>query len=73
LSPSARDRARDLRDLERVRHARAVVVALGGDEHLRLVLQAPEGLGVDDAVAVALECGAIGIRLLGAFTAPRVG
>ena len=33
----------------------AVVVALGGDEHLRLVFEAAEGLGVDDPVAVALK------------------
>ena len=51
----ARDRARDLRDLERVRQPRAVVVAARRDEHLRLVLQAPERLAVHDPVAVALE------------------
>ena len=33
----------------------AEVVALGIDEDLRLVAQAAERLGVDDAVAVALE------------------
>ena len=38
-----RDRARDLRDLERVGQAVAVVVALVADEDLRLVLEAPEG------------------------------
>src|SRR5205807_2013871 len=32
-----------------------VVVALGCAEHLRLVHEPPERLGVDDAVAVALE------------------
>ncbi len=31
------------------------MVAVGGDEDLRLVFQAPEGGRVDDAVAVALE------------------
>ena len=41
--------------LERVRHARAVVVAGRVDEDLRLALQAPERLRVDDPVAVALE------------------
>ena len=50
-----RDRPRDLRDLERVRQPRAVVVALGRDEDLRLVLQAPERLAVHDPVAVALQ------------------
>ena len=49
------DRARDLRRLERVGEARAVVVALGRHEHLRLVLEPPERLAVHDPVAVALE------------------
>ena len=50
-----RDGARDAGDLERVSQARAVVVALRRDEHLGLVLEPAEGLGVDDPVAVALE------------------
>ena len=58
-------RARDLRDLERVRQARDEVVALGVDEDLRLVLQPAERLGVEDAVAVALERGAELVGLLG--------
>ena len=49
------DRARDLRDFERVRQPRAVMIAGRREEHLRLVLQAAERLGVDDAVAIALE------------------
>ena len=40
----ARHRARDLRDLERVGDARAVVIALGREEHLRLAGQPPERL-----------------------------
>src|SRR5205807_5681653 len=52
-----RDRPRDLRDLERVGQARAVVIAGRGEEHLRFVLQAAEGLAVNDAVAIALKCG----------------
>ena len=51
----ARDGARDLRDLERVGQPRAEVVALGRDEDLGLVLEAPERLGVHDPVAVALQ------------------
>ena len=47
--------ARDLGHLERVRQARHVVVAFGIDEDLGLVLQPPERLGVEDAVAVPLE------------------
>ena len=50
----AGDRAGDLRDLDRVRQPRAVVVALVVDEDLRLVFQPAEGGGVDDALAVAL-------------------
>ena len=46
--------ARNARHLERVREARAKVVALGRDKDLCLVLEAPEGLRVDDAVAVTL-------------------
>ena len=59
------DAAGDARHLERVRQPGAVVVALGGDEDLGLVLQPPERLAVDDAVAVALVGGAE------ACTAPR--
>ena len=49
------DGAGDAGGLERVREPRAVVVALRVDEDLRLVLEAPERLAVDDPVAVALE------------------
>ena len=45
----------DLRHLERVRQAGAVVVAGRREEHLRLVLQPAERLAVDDAIAVALK------------------
>ena len=63
----ARDRPRDLRDLERVREPRAVVVALERDEDLRLVLEPPERARVDDPVAVALVLGpvVVGLPLLG--------
>ena len=54
-SEHLRDRARDLRDLECVREARAVVVALRREEDLRLVLQPPERFRMDDAVAVVLK------------------
>ena len=49
--------ARDLRHLEHVRQARSVVIALGCQEHLRLVFEPAERLAVDDAVAVALVGG----------------
>ena len=51
----AGDRAGDLRHFQRVRQARAEMVALVVDEDLRLVLQPAKGVGMDDAVAVALE------------------
>jgi hypothetical protein len=35
------------------------------------VLEAAEGVGVDDAVAVALEGGANGVRLFGTLAPPR--
>src|SRR5215210_7651935 len=56
--------ARDPARLERVGEPGPVVVALRRDEDLRLVLQPPERLRVDDAVPVALERRAVvGIRL----------
>jgi hypothetical protein len=60
-----RDAARDLRDLERVREACAVVIAGWRKKDLRLVLQTSEGLAGDDAIAIALKCGADGVFLLG--------
>ena len=48
-------RAPDLRPLQAVGEARAVVVALVVHEDLGLVLEPAEGRAVDDAVAVALE------------------
>ena len=42
----------------------AVQVALGDDEHLGLVLEAPEMLAVDQPIVVALERRArVGVRL----------
>ncbi len=51
----ARHRAGDLRNLEAVGQAGAVIVALVIDENLGLVFQLAEGFRVDDAVAVALK------------------
>ena len=51
----AGDAAPDLRDLDAVRQADAIMIAVGGDEHLRLVAQTAEGDRVDDTVAVALK------------------
>ena len=49
------DGARDLHHLQCVRQTGAEVVAVRGDEDLRLMHQAAEGLGVDNSVAVSLE------------------
>src|SRR3954463_766483 len=49
------DAARDLRDLEGVRQPGPIVVAGRREEDLRLVLEPPERLAVDDPIAVALE------------------
>ncbi len=51
----AGDGAADLRDFEAVGQADAIMVAVGRDEHLRLVAQAAEGDRMDDPVAVALK------------------
>ncbi len=52
---AAGQRAGDLAHLDGMREARAIMVALMLHENLRLVFQAAEGGGMDDAVAVALE------------------
>src|SRR5207244_11933568 len=54
---AARHGSADLRPLERVRQARAVVAADRSEEDLRLVLEPAEGLAVDDAVAIERERG----------------
>src|SRR3954447_11972659 len=49
------DRAGDPAGLEGMGEAGPVVVALGGNEDLGLVLEATEGLRVDDPITIALE------------------
>ena len=66
------DTARDPGRLERVRHPRAVVVARRVDEDLRLPLEPPERLRVQDPVAVALERRAQAALVLLAHAAPRL-
>ena len=56
----AGDGAGQLRHFQAVREARAEHVAFVVHEHLRFVNQPPEGRGVNDAVAVALELAARG-------------
>ena len=67
------DRPRDLRHLERVREARAVVIARRREEHLRLVLQPTERLAVNDAIAIPLKRGPHVVFPLGTEASPRVG
>ena len=45
----------DLRHFDRMGQANAEMIAVGRDEHLRLVAEAAEGDRMDDAVPVALE------------------
>jgi hypothetical protein len=45
----------DLRDFEAVRQPGAVVVAVRGDENLRLGFEPPEAHRMDDPIAVALK------------------
>ena len=61
----AGDAHRHLADLDGVGEAGAQVVVVGGDEDLALARQATERPAVLDAVEVALEAGAEGVRRLG--------
>src|SRR5512134_456299 len=49
------------------------MIALRGEEHLCLVFQAAERLGVDDAIAIALKCGADAVFSLRSHSALAVG
>ena len=66
------DGPRDLGHLQRVREARAIVIARGREEDLGLVLQPSERLAVDDAIPIALEAGANRILGLGSLAAARI-
>ena len=66
---STRQCAPDLRHFDAVRQPVAVVVAFGIDKDLGFVFQAAKGSGVDDAVAVALIGGAIGVFVFAIHTA----
>ena len=66
------DGARDLRNLDGVGQPRAEVVGDTMGENLGLILKPAEGAGVNDAVAVALERGAIGMLGLGVAPSARV-
>ena len=66
------DRARDLRDLERMGQARAIMVSLRIQKDLCLILQPPECLAVNDPVSVAHIFGAYFIQILLFLTSPRM-
>ena len=68
----SRHRPADLGDLEGVGEAGDEVIAFRIDEHLGLVLQPAEGLGVDDAVPVPLEGGSVLVGLFGHLPSPAV-
>src|SRR5579884_759018 len=67
--------ARDLRHLNRMGQQVAEMIGKSGGKDLGLVLQPPEGAGVNDTIAIALEFVAIGMRKLGitAAAAPLDG
>src|SRR5882724_8595464 len=48
------------------------MVGIAAGEDLRFGFQPPEGTGVNDAVAIALEVIAVGMRRLGVAASPRV-
>ena len=70
---TARQRARDLRHLDRMGQAGAEMIVRVIDEHLRLVRQPPERGAMHDAVAVALERGSRRRGGLGKEPAARLG
>src|SRR5919198_6411292 len=65
-------RSRDAASLDRVRQPGPVVVALGGDEDLRLVLEPSEALAMDDPVSVTLKRSAQPAGLLLALAPRRI-
>ena len=65
-----RERARNLLHFQGMRQPGAVMVALVEHEDLGLVLQAAEGSGMDDAVAIPAEIVAARARRLGDEPAP---
>ena len=74
----AGDGAADLRDLQAMGQADAIMIAIGRDEHLRLVPEAAKGDRMDDAVTIALESiaraagGGCGFGVLATTRLPRV-
>src|SRR6185437_12502737 len=71
-SEGARDRAGDLRHLDRVGDSGSIQVALVVDEDLRLVDQPAEGVRVNDSITIALELGPVRRLRLGIPAAARL-
>src|SRR5688572_189118 len=67
------DGARDLRHLEAVRQPRAVMIAGRSEEDLRLVLQSPERLAVNNPIPVVLKGRTHIVFGLGMQAASRIG
>ncbi len=66
-----RDGAADRGDLDRVSQSRAQMVAGAIEKNLRLVFQAAKSARMNDAGAIALKFGAIGVTRLGKLPAAR--
>jgi hypothetical protein len=66
------DGARDLRNLDCVRQPRAKVIGDTMRENLSLILKPAEGAGVNDAVTITLERGAIRMLGFGVASSARV-
>src|SRR4029078_9107641 len=68
----ASERAGGLRDLQAMRQPRAQKVAFIIYKHLRLVLKPPEGIRVDDAIAITLVVAPAARRRLAIAATVRV-
>ena len=66
-----RNGTRNLRHFDGVRQAIAKMIGLATGENLGLGFQAPEGTGMNDAVAIALKIVAVGVRGLGMAASER--
>ena len=66
-----RDGATDRGDLDRVSQSRAQMVPGAVEKNLRLVFQAAKSARMNDAGAITLKFGAIGVTRLGKLPAPR--
>ena len=68
----ARDRAADRGHFNRMRQARPQMIASPIQENLRLILEPAKGTRVNDAGAITLKFGAIGMTGFRIFSAARI-